>query len=318
MVLRLEQGVEVPERGLDEVPIDLRESHAQEDPTNPLDVRPEDVPLPRPDQGRERLRVVAPEVDLPPSPGPEELRRRLGHVFLQGQAGREDPLPRGRQRDLAPYGLPFLDELPPRLQVPQDARVDRVLRQLALREPSEQQLVRSFRSRGLSPFGGHRDDAALRGLRHVRPTFAPQPSEGDGEFAVVESARGLELRDGHFAMGLDQRAEGLAFRERLTARGRARESKGMDDALLHRDQAFRLEPRSGVHHLDEFAELPRGLQFFGGRLLELAERLKDLLFKVTQLVRGARHPERDGPFRYMILSQSSGHFSPVGAEDSQG
>src|SRR5213595_2711357 len=33
MVLRLEQGVEVPERGLDEVPIDLRESHAQEDPT---------------------------------------------------------------------------------------------------------------------------------------------------------------------------------------------------------------------------------------------------------------------------------------------
>src|SRR5439155_11638555 len=39
MVLRLEQRVEVPERGLDEVPVDLREYHAVEDPTNPHGVR---------------------------------------------------------------------------------------------------------------------------------------------------------------------------------------------------------------------------------------------------------------------------------------
>src|SRR5207237_599498 len=47
----------------------------------------------------------------------------------------------------------FLHERPARLQIPQDVRVDRVVRQLALREPCEQQLVRTFRPGGLSPSG---------------------------------------------------------------------------------------------------------------------------------------------------------------------
>src|SRR6266487_6533810 len=62
VVLRLEERVEVPERRLDEIALDLREAHAQEDPTDLLDVRAEDVPLPRPDEGSEGSGVVPPEL----------------------------------------------------------------------------------------------------------------------------------------------------------------------------------------------------------------------------------------------------------------
>src|SRR5207247_9815272 len=93
MVLRLKEGIEVPERRQDEVSLDFREAHAQEDPPDPLDVSPEDVPLPRPDQGRERLRVVPPEVDAPPLAGSQQVRRRLGPLLLQLDPRGEDLLP---------------------------------------------------------------------------------------------------------------------------------------------------------------------------------------------------------------------------------
>src|SRR2546422_4939039 len=63
MILRLEERIEVPERGEHKVSLDLREAHAEEDPADPLDVRAEDVTLAGSDEGRERLGVVPAEVD---------------------------------------------------------------------------------------------------------------------------------------------------------------------------------------------------------------------------------------------------------------
>src|SRR3989442_10515498 len=83
MVLRWKWGIEVPERREDEVALDFREAHAQEDSPDPLDVGAEDVPLPRMDEGRVRLCVVPPEVDAPPLAGPEQVRYLLGDFFFQ-------------------------------------------------------------------------------------------------------------------------------------------------------------------------------------------------------------------------------------------
>src|SRR2546428_12730986 len=73
MVLRLEEGVEIPERREDEVALDLREAHAQEDPPDLFDVGAQDVPLPRVDERGERLRVVPTEGDVAPSTGLQEI-----------------------------------------------------------------------------------------------------------------------------------------------------------------------------------------------------------------------------------------------------
>jgi hypothetical protein len=141
VVLRLEQRVEIPERREDEVAFDFREAHAQEDPPDLLDVGAQDVTLPRVDERGERLRVVPTEVDLAPSTGPQEVRRRLGDLFLEFDSGGEDLLARRGQADLSLRGLPFLHELPTGLQFAEDLRIDRLFRELSLREAGEQELV---------------------------------------------------------------------------------------------------------------------------------------------------------------------------------
>src|SRR5207247_10122918 len=60
VVLRLEEGVEVPERRLDEIPVDFGEAHTQEAPPDLREIRAEDVSLPRPDERGEGARVVPP------------------------------------------------------------------------------------------------------------------------------------------------------------------------------------------------------------------------------------------------------------------
>src|SRR5207247_8005964 len=137
VVLRLEEGVEVPERRLDEIPVDFGEAHAQEDPPDLREIRAEDVSLPRPDERGEGARVVPPELDLFPLPRPQQVRRRLCDFFLQIDAGGEDPLARGRHGDLPPHGLSLAHEIAARLEVSEALRVDRSFGEYFLREAAE-------------------------------------------------------------------------------------------------------------------------------------------------------------------------------------
>jgi len=84
----------------------------------------------------------------------------------------------------------------------------------------------------------------------------------------------------------------------------------MNDPFFHRDEAFRLEPRSGIHHLDEFPELARGPDLLGRRLLELGQREEDFLFKVTQLHRAGRHPAAHGTLALYVFVARQVRFSP--------
>ena len=172
MVLRLEQGIEVPERGEDEVPLDFGEAHAEEDSTDALDVGAEDVPLPRSDQRRERLRVIASEVDAPPFAGSKEVRGRLGDLFGQFNSGGEDFLPRRGQRNLASDGFALLHELAARFQIAHETRIDRILRQLSFCQAREEDFIGPFRVRGRAPFGGDDHETAGRPFGDLRPAFS--------------------------------------------------------------------------------------------------------------------------------------------------
>src|SRR5439155_18450492 len=312
MVLRLEQGIEVPERGENEVPLDFREAHAEEDPPDPLDVGSEDVPFPRPDQGRERLRVVPPEVDAPPLAGPEQVRRRLGHFLLQLDPCGEDLLPGRGEGDLPPDGFPLLHQLAPGLQIPQDVRIDRVLGQLPFREPGEENLIGAFRLRGRAPRGSDDDETAVCSLRHVRPTLPTKPSQRDGELGVIKLAGGLETRHLDPTARLDHRRERFPLGQLAPRDLGPCEPVRMHDPLFHRDQAFRLKPRGGVHDLDELAELAGGTDLLGRRFLKLAEGQQDLLLEVAQLHRTGRHPRRMGPSRYMYCRAAADSLPVTG------
>src|SRR5438132_5651820 len=94
VILRLEQGVEVPEGRLDEVPVNLGEAHAQENPTDLFDVCAENMSFPWPHERGEGLRIVPPEVHVPPFAGTQQIRRRLSDLLLEFEAAREDLLSR--------------------------------------------------------------------------------------------------------------------------------------------------------------------------------------------------------------------------------
>src|SRR5438132_5154500 len=159
VVLRLEQGVEVPEGRLDEVPVNLREAHAQENPTNLFEVRAEHVPFPRPYERGEGLRVVPPEVHVPPFSGAQQTRRRLSDLLLEFEAAREDLLSRRRQGDLPSDRFALFHQLSSGLQVAQQPGIDRVLRQLFLAEPRKELFVRPFRVRRFFPDWREKHDA---------------------------------------------------------------------------------------------------------------------------------------------------------------
>src|SRR5437016_672548 len=147
VVLRLEQGVEVPEGRLDEVPVNLGEAHAQENPTNLFDVCAEHVPFPRPYERGEGLRIVPPEVHVPPFSGTQQIRRRLSDLLLEFEAAREDLLSRRREGDLPSDRFAFLHQFPSGLQVAQEPRIDRLLRQLFLCTSRKEPFVSPFRVR---------------------------------------------------------------------------------------------------------------------------------------------------------------------------
>ena len=84
----------------------------------------------------------------------------------------------------------------------------------------------------------------------------------------------------------------------------------MHDPLLHRHEAFRLEPRGRVHDLDELAELARGTNLLGRRLRNLGEREEDLLFEVAQLDRAGRHPAPHGTLALYVFVALATGFSP--------
>src|SRR5438046_792612 len=207
VVLRLEQGVEVPEGRLDEVPVNLREAHAQENPTNLFDVRAEHVPFPRPYERGEGLRVVPPEVHVPPFSGAQQIRRRLSDLLLEFEAARKDLLSRGREGDLPSDRFAFLHQFASRLQVAQESGIDRVLREFVLGESGEELFVRPFPL----PSGDHY--APFGTLADLLPTLPAKPSEGDRKVSVVEPTRGLQLRDREATARLDQRLQRLPFRQ---------------------------------------------------------------------------------------------------------
>src|SRR2546428_10957227 len=98
MILRLEERIEVPERGEHKVSLDPREAHAEEDSSDPLDVRAEDVALARSDERRERLRVVSAEGDGLPLAGFQQGRWWLGGFPFPFNPRGRGLLSRGRLR----------------------------------------------------------------------------------------------------------------------------------------------------------------------------------------------------------------------------
>src|SRR5207237_3992152 len=107
-------------------------THAQEKPSSRFNVRAEHVPIPRPYERGEGLRIVPPEVHVPPFSRTQQIRRRLSDLLLEFEAAREDLLSRGREGDLPSDRFAFLLQFSSRLQVAQEPGIDRLLRQLFL------------------------------------------------------------------------------------------------------------------------------------------------------------------------------------------
>jgi len=66
----------------------------------------------------------------------QQVRGRLRDFLFQFDPRGVNLLSRGRQRDFAANGFAFLHELPSRLQIAQQTRIDRILRELSLRQSS--------------------------------------------------------------------------------------------------------------------------------------------------------------------------------------
>src|SRR5256886_11480882 len=58
-----------------DLPVNLGETHAQENSTNLFDVGAEHVPFPRPYERGEGLRIVPTEVHVPPFSGTQQIRQ---------------------------------------------------------------------------------------------------------------------------------------------------------------------------------------------------------------------------------------------------
>src|SRR6267378_6786686 len=226
---------------------------------------------------------------------------------------RKDLLSHRGQGNLPPDGLPLLHQVAPRLQVPDQPRVDRVFRQFLFREPHEKLFVGSLHLRRRPSRGRHRDDAPCGPPRNLGPSLPSEPSEGDGELSIVELAHRLQPRNREAAARPQKGGQGLAFWQRTASHLGPGEPIRPEDAFLHRDEALRLEPRSRVHDLDEFAELSGDFEFFGRCLLAFLQSEEDLLLEIAQLRRRRRHRGADGTLSLKALSGLGSEFPPDGA-----
>ena len=116
VVLRLEERVEVPEAGLDELAAHLDEAHLEQDPPHLVEEALVRVGLARDDAPRKAVDPVPAEGRVPPGAGQEHLVGDLPDLLAEVEAGLDERPARRRDRDpvadrLALDGEPALEEV---------------------------------------------------------------------------------------------------------------------------------------------------------------------------------------------------------------